>query len=93
MKQKAGYQDIPIGGVIEEAGTALQYPTGTKRRVSYPRHSERPGILVPVHVMRGSYLTFHVMRRFSSSLLDYCKGCGICASICPVDAIEMVKEE
>ncbi|KXA91095.1 pyruvate synthase, partial [candidate division MSBL1 archaeon SCGC-AAA259A05] len=25
--------------------------------------------------------------------LDYCKGCGICAKECPVDAIEMVKEE
>jgi pyruvate ferredoxin oxidoreductase delta subunit len=24
---------------------------------------------------------------------DFCKGCGICASICPVKAISMVKEE
>lgn len=23
---------------------------------------------------------------------DYCKGCGICAETCPVDAIEMVEE-
>ena len=23
---------------------------------------------------------------------DYCKGCGICANECPVDAIEMIKE-
>jgi len=23
---------------------------------------------------------------------DHCKGCGICASECPVDAIEMVEE-
>lgn len=23
---------------------------------------------------------------------DYCKGCGICAQICPVDDIEMVPE-
>ncbi len=23
---------------------------------------------------------------------DYCKGCGICASVCPVKAIEMVRE-
>jgi 2-oxoacid:acceptor oxidoreductase delta subunit (pyruvate/2-ketoisovalerate family) len=25
--------------------------------------------------------------------LQYCKGCGICAKICPVKAINMVKEE
>lgn len=25
--------------------------------------------------------------------LDYCKGCSICARVCPVDAIKMVKEE
>jgi pyruvate ferredoxin oxidoreductase delta subunit len=24
--------------------------------------------------------------------LDHCKGCGICAQVCPVDAIEMVPE-
>jgi Fe-S-cluster-containing hydrogenase component 2 len=24
--------------------------------------------------------------------LDYCKGCGICASICPPKAIKMVQE-
>ena len=25
--------------------------------------------------------------------LDYCKGCSICARLCPVDAIRMVREE
>jgi pyruvate ferredoxin oxidoreductase delta subunit len=24
---------------------------------------------------------------------DFCKGCGICAAMCPKDDIEMVKEE
>jgi pyruvate ferredoxin oxidoreductase delta subunit len=24
---------------------------------------------------------------------DYCKGCGICAQVCPVKCIDMVKEE
>lgn len=25
--------------------------------------------------------------------LDFCKGCGICASVCPVNAIVMAREE
>jgi pyruvate ferredoxin oxidoreductase delta subunit len=25
--------------------------------------------------------------------LDYCKGCGICAEVCPTKAITMVSEE
>jgi 2-oxoacid:acceptor oxidoreductase delta subunit (pyruvate/2-ketoisovalerate family) len=24
---------------------------------------------------------------------DYCKGCELCAAVCPVDAIEMVRDE
>ncbi len=30
--------------------------------------------------------------RFSANL-DYCKGCGVCARLCPVSAIRMVREE
>lgn len=29
---------------------------------------------------------------FAGFDLDYCKGCEICAAVCPVDAIEMVPE-
>ena len=31
-------------------------------------------------------------KTFAGFDLDYCKGCGICADVCPVDAIEMVAE-
>jgi pyruvate ferredoxin oxidoreductase delta subunit len=34
----------------------------------------------------------HVGDRRYEIDLDYCKGCGICAEECPVDAIEMIQE-
>lgn len=30
---------------------------------------------------------------YFSADLDYCKGCGICAKVCPINAIVMVREE
>jgi pyruvate ferredoxin oxidoreductase delta subunit len=30
---------------------------------------------------------------FTGFDLDHCKGCEICAEVCPVDAIEMVEDD
>lgn len=32
-------------------------------------------------------------KEFPKFNYDYCKGCGICAQVCPKKAIKMVKEE
>jgi pyruvate ferredoxin oxidoreductase delta subunit len=89
---KRGWKEIPIGGLIEEAGSAEQYETGDWRTYRPKLDKEkcidcmRCWIHCPdssIQVKDGKMIGF-----------DYrhCKGCGICAWICPADAIEMEQE-
>ena len=89
---KRGWKQIPYGGLIVEAGSAERYETGDWRS-SRPKLDKeacidclRCWIHCPdssIQVKEGKMVGF-----------DYrhCKGCGICARICPADAIEMEQE-
>ena len=92
MPKGTGWKDIPIGGMILEAGNAVEYQTGGWRAfrpvIDYEKcihclfcwvYCPDSSIAVEDEKMRGFDL-------------DHCKGCGICASVCPTDAIEMVEE-
>lgn len=94
IRPNASWKELPEGGIIPDGGTSAEFKTGDWR-------SERPiwngeacihclvcwincpdtSILVAEQKMTG---------------IDYyhCKGCGICASVCPpkVNAITMVSE-
>ncbi|HOO78243.1 MAG TPA: 4Fe-4S binding protein [bacterium] len=92
-EKKPGWKEIPIGGVITEAGNAIEYKTGDWR-------SERPVVDKAkcinclqcwVFCPDGSIMVRdEAMAGFD---YDHCKGCSICAHICPVQAIEMISEE
>ncbi len=92
MAQGTGWKDIPIGGMIIEAGNAVRYQTGEWR-------SFRP---VVDQEKCTNCLTCWIYCPDSSILVedeemvgfdyDHCKGCGICAANCPFDAIEMREE-
>jgi len=92
MAQGTGWKDIPIGGMIVEAGNAVRYQTGEWR-------SFRP---VVDQEKCTNCLTCWIYCPDSSILVedeemvgfdyDHCKGCGICAANCPFDAIEMREE-
>ncbi len=93
MREKA-WTEIPIGGVIEEAGNAETYETGSWRTYRPIWNAE-----TCIHCLRC-----WVACPDSSVLLEeakvvgidyeHCKGCGICSFECPVDpkAIEMKLE-
>ncbi len=80
------------GGVILEAGNAVDYVTGTWR-------AEKP----VVDLAKCTHCMFCWLfcpdssvvvadGRFVGFDLDHCKGCGICAVECPPKAIQMVPE-
>ena len=93
MERKMTWKEMPIGGVIEEGGTALKNKTGSWRAFR-PVWDEKKCIHCMQCVALCPDLCIPVKegKRLETDF-DYCKGCGICAAVCPVKCIEMKEEE
>ncbi|MBP9015272.1 MAG: 4Fe-4S binding protein [Candidatus Atribacteria bacterium] len=95
MGELKGWKELIPGGIIAEAGNAREYKTGDWRTEKPELNLEKcincffcwaycPDNAVIVDAEAGKMVAFNY---------DYCKGCGICASICPAKgAITMVEE-
>lgn len=91
MKEK-GWKDIPLGGLILEAGNAEEYLTGSWRtfRPVLDEKKCKHCFICWIYCPDSSIIVGDgKMRGFK---YDYCKGCGICATECPFEAIKMVEE-
>ncbi len=91
MKEK-GWKEIPIGGLILEAGNAERYLTGAWRTFRPLVNKEKCNncllcwVYCPdacIKVEEGEMKGFYY---------EHCKGCGICKNVCPFDAIQMIEE-
>lgn len=87
-----GWREIPIGGVVPEPGSTMEYETGAWR-ISRPIIDLKKCVncmICWIHCPDGS------IRVEEGKVVDidlkHCKGCGICARECPSRAIEMVEE-
>ncbi len=87
-----GWQELPIGGLIVDAGNAEQYNTGSWRAMRPIMNLDEctncffcwlycPDISILVEDGRVVGVDY-----------EHCKGCGICAAVCPKECIEMIAE-
>jgi len=89
------WQELPEGCLIDEAATSLRFKTGDWRSMR-PVWSEEKCIHCLACWITCPDTAITVKDGKMTGIdYDYCKGCGICAEICPsrASAIEMVREE
>jgi pyruvate ferredoxin oxidoreductase delta subunit len=94
MSELKGWKDIPIGGVIAQGGTAFQYETGSWRSFRPIHDREKCIDCLDCWYCCPDGAIIAEDKKFKGFDLDHCKGCGICAAVCPpkVSAIEIKPE-
>ena len=89
LQRKCGWKEMPIGGTITRAASALENKTGSWRAF-------RPVVDAKKCINCGFCTAYcpddavHFRNGKREEInLDYCKGCGVCANECPVKCIKM----
>lgn len=91
MVQK-GWKQIPIGGLILEAGNAVEYETGTWRSARPIIDMEKCTSCMTCWMFCPEAAIMVEESKVMGVDLYHCKGCGICAKECPMKVIIMVDE-
>ena len=88
--EKKTWKEIPIGGLIEKAGSAHEYKTGDWRTFK-PLKNEKKCVHCMMCWINCPDSSIYVENDKQTGFdFDHCKGCGICAQVCPTKCISMV---
>ncbi|HUT01133.1 MAG TPA: 4Fe-4S binding protein [Phycisphaerae bacterium] len=92
MSKLPGWRDVPLGGIIFEAGNSDQYHTGSWRAYRPVHVPERCVSCLRCWVLCPDSAVLVEDGEMAGFDYDHCKGCGLCARECPpkCHAIEMV---
>jgi len=93
MKKQKSWKDLSAGAILE-GGTATEYHTGEWRSFKPIFHAERciQCFICWIYCPDASIKV--EKEKVVGIDMDYCKGCAICAEVCPpkANAITMEKE-
>ena len=93
IKQGSSWRAVPIGGNILEPGTGAEYKTGSWRSARPIWDAEKCTQCSQCWLYCPDMsIKLDEDGKMTGIDYDYCKGCGICASVCPpkASAIQMV---
>ena len=90
---KPGWKELEKGGKIIKAGNSEEFKTGDWRTFRPVKDESKciHCLVCWIHCPDSSIRTSN--GRMDGFDIDHCKGCGICAEVCPVKCIEMKNEK
>ena len=93
-KPDAKWHEMVSGGYIPQAGNALEYETGGWRSARPVRDDEAciDCLFCWIYCPDNAIVVSDESVKGQGIDVAHCKGCGICAAVCPKDCIEMIAE-
>jgi pyruvate ferredoxin oxidoreductase delta subunit len=82
-----------IGAVIEQPGSTTKTKTGGWRTLKPVWHQEKCIQCMLCWLYCPDMSIPEKDKKRIETDLEYCKGCGICAQVCPVKCIEIIQEQ
>ena len=92
MANMANYKDLTIGDRMLEAGSSEKFLTGDWRSFAPIVDMEKCINCLTCWIYCPDESVIVENEKLKGMKLSHCKGCGICASVCPKKAIVMKEE-